>query len=86
MDARTIETIDVRSAAKILGVMGLLWGLIVALTLIVAGMVGAGVPGLPEIVISVLGGLVYGIVGGAITAIVYNAAASLVGGIEIKIS
>lgn len=74
------------SAAKILGVMGLLWGLILGITLVAAGALGAGVPGVPEIALSVFGGAVYGVVGGAVTAIVYSAAASLVGGIEITLS
>lgn len=57
--------------------MGLLWGIIVAITLVVAGLFGAGVPGLPELAASVLGGVIYGVIGGAVTAIIYNAAASL---------
>lgn len=86
MPAHTIESIEVWSLAKILGVMGLLWGVIVAITLVVAGLFGAGVPGLPELVVSVLGGVVYGVIGGAVTAIIYNAAASLIGGIQIELS
>lgn len=66
--------------------MGLLWGFIVAVTWLVAGLFGAGVPGLPELVASVVGGVVYGVIGGAITAIIYNAAASIIGGIQIDLS
>lgn len=86
METRTIEALKVWPLAKILGVMGLLWGIIVGITWFAAGVMGAGVPGFPELVISVLGGLLYGVIGGAITAIVYNAAASLVGGIEIELA
>jgi hypothetical protein len=83
---RTIHSIDVRSLATILGVMGLLWGLIVAITWFAAGLLGAAAPALPELLFTILGGVLYGVVGGAITAIVYNAAASLVGGIELDLS
>ena len=86
MPAHTIESIEVWSLAKILGVMGLLWGIIVAITLVVAGLFWAGAPGIPELVVSVFGGMIYGIIGGAVTAIIYNAAASLIGGIQIDLS
>lgn len=86
MPSHTIDSIQVWSLAKVLDVMGLLWGSIVAITWIVAGLLGAGVPGLPELLVSVIGGILYGVIGGAITAIIYNAAASLIGGIEIDLS
>lgn len=34
----------------------------------------------------IIGGGLYGVVGGAITAVVYNVAASNVGGIELELS
>lgn len=86
MPTHEIESLDVWSLAKILGVMGLIWGLILAITWVVAGLFGAGIPGLPELLASVLGGVVYGVIGGAITAIVYNAAASLIGGLKIELA
>jgi len=86
MVTHTVDTIEVWSLAKILGVMGLLWGLILAVSWVVAGFLGAGLPGPLELVVSVTGGVLYGVLGGAITAIIYNAAASLIGGIEIELS
>ena len=86
MTLRTVNAIGVRSLATIMGVMGLLWGLIVAITWVAAGVLGAPVPGLPELLVTVLGATLYGVVGGAITALVYNVAASLVGGIRLTLS
>lgn len=86
MPSHEIESLEVWSLAKILGVMGFIWGLIVAITWLVAGLLGAGLPGLPELLASVIGGVIYGVIGGAITAIIYNAAASLIGGIRIELA
>jgi hypothetical protein len=86
MVRRTVDSIGVRSLATILGVVGLLWGLIVAVTLAVSAFAGGPAPGLPELVISVVGGGLYGVVVGALTALVYNAAASLAGGVELDVS
>lgn len=82
----TVTNVDVVSLAKILGTIGLLWGLFVAIGWIVLGGPFGGPPGLPELLIAVIGGGLYGVVGGAITAVVYNAAASFVGGIELELS
>lgn len=86
MTEYTVTEVDVVSLAKILGIIGLLWGLVVALGWIVLGGPLGGRPGLPELLIAVVGGALYGLVGGAITAIVYNLAASLVGGIELELN
>lgn len=86
MTEYVVETVDVVSLAKILGVIGLLWGIVLAVSWIVLGGPLGGRPGLPELVIAVVGGALYGVVGGAITAIVYNLAAGLVGGIELELS
>lgn len=86
MASHEIQSIKVWSLAKILGVMGLIWGLIVAITWFLVGMVGGGVPGLPELLVSVVGGVIYGVIGGMITAIIYNAAASLIGGIQLELN
>lgn len=86
MSAHSLDSIGVVSAARILGAIGLLWGLVVALSWILFGGPLGGGPGMPELVIVVLVGPVYGIVGGAVTAIVYNLAASLTGGLEFDVS
>lgn len=61
-------------------------GLFVAIGWIVLGGPFGGRPGLPEHLVAVVGVGLYGVVGGAVTAVVYNAAASLVGGIELELS
>lgn len=84
MNTRTLEAIDVVSMAKVLGVIGLLWGLIISITWIVTGALGGPFPGGPELIASTVGTLVGGVIVGAITAILYNAAASLIGGLELE--
>lgn len=86
MASREIDSIEIWSLAKILGVMGFIWGLIVAFSWVVVGMFGGGVPGLPELLAPVVGGVIYGVIVGIITAIIYNAAASLIGGIQLELS
>lgn len=86
MTEYTVDTIDVVSLAKILGVMGVLWGLVVAVSWIILGGPIGGRPGLLELLIAIVGGGIYGVIGGAITAIVYNLAATVVGGIELELS
>jgi hypothetical protein len=86
MTQYTVTNVGIVSLAKILGSIGLLWGLLLALSWIILGGPLGGRPGLPELLIAVIGGGLYGVVGGAITAVVYNAAASLVGGIELELS
>jgi hypothetical protein len=81
---RTLERIDVVSLAKVVGVIGLLWGVILAITWLVTGAFGGPFPGIPELVVSVVGSLLSGIIVGGITAILYNAATSLVGGLELE--
>ena len=86
MTEYTVDTIGVISLAKILGVIGLLWGIILAISWIVLGGPMGGRPGLPELLIAIIGGVLYGVIGEAITAVIYNAAAGLVGGIELELS
>ncbi|NHN49234.1 hypothetical protein G9464_16775 [Halostella sp. JP-L12] len=86
MTAYIVDSIGVVSLAKILGVIGLLWGIILALSWIVIGGPMGGRPGLPDLLIATIGGALYGVIGGAITALIYNAAAGLMGGIELELS
>jgi len=86
MTEYTVDSIGVVSLAKILGVIGLIWGLILAIGWIALGGPMGGRPGLPELIIAIIGGALYGGVGGALTAVIYNAAAGLVGGIELQVS
>ena len=85
MPTHTVESIGVASLARILALMGLLWGLIVAVTWLAIGLFGGPAPGGAELLAPVLLGVVYGAVGGAVTAILYNAAASLIGGIVLDL-
>lgn len=93
MTAHEVQSIGVWSLAKILGVMGLLWGVLMLLISLFVGVlgggmmggVGYGMMGGPELLIWLVAGPLYGVVVGAITAIVYNAAASLIGGVELEI-
>lgn len=86
MTEYTVDSIGVVSLAKILGAIGLLWGIILAISWIILGGPMGGRPGLPELLIAIGGGAVYGVIGGAITAIIYNAAAGIAGGIELELS
>jgi len=83
---RTIDAVGVRSAAEVFGVVGLLLGIVVGLTWLVVGGPGGGRAGFPELLFAVTAGVLYGVVGGAVSAVVYNAAASLVGGLELELS
>lgn len=86
MSVRTVERIDVVSLAKVLGGIGFLWGLIISIAWLATGALGGPVPGVPELVSSTIGSLVGGIVAGGVTAILYNAAASPIGGVELDVS
>jgi len=81
---RTLERIDVISLATVVGVIGFLWGVILAIAWLVTGVLGGPFPGMSELLLSVVGGLLSGIVVGGITAILYNASASLIGGLELE--
>jgi hypothetical protein len=81
---RTLERIDVVSLAKVVGVIGFLWGVILAITWLVTGALGGPFPGIVELVVSVVGSLLSGIIIGGVTAILYNAATSLIGGLELE--
>lgn len=80
----TLEQIDVLSLAKVVGVIGLLWGVIIAISWVVAAALGGPFPGASELVFSVFGSLLSGVIVGAVTAILYNAAASLIGGLKLE--
>jgi hypothetical protein len=82
---RTLERIDVFSLAKIVGVIGLLWGVLLAITWLVTGALGGPFPGMPELAISIIAGLISGLIIGGITAILFNATTSLVGGLELDL-
>lgn len=85
LEARTIEQVGVVSLAKIIGLMGVLWILILIVPALVIGSsfgVGASVG---DVVILVVGAGLYGTFGGAVSAVIYNLAAELAGGIEIRL-
>lgn len=82
---RTLERIDVVSLATVVGGIGLLWGVILAITWLVTGALGGPLPGLTELATSIIGGLVSGLVVGGITAILFNATTSLIGGLELDL-
>ncbi|UWG48284.1 hypothetical protein HSRCO_2009 [Halanaeroarchaeum sp. HSR-CO] len=86
MHPRTVERIDVISLAKVVGGIGFLWGLIITLAWIATGILGGPFPGLPELLSSTVGSLLGGVIVGGVTAILYNAAASLIGGVELELS
>lgn len=84
MNVQTVERLDVVSMAKVVGVIGLLWGLIISITWLVTGFLGGPFPGAMELLAYTVGSLLGGIVFGGVTAILYNAAASLIGGLELE--
>lgn len=86
MDVKTVDRIDVVSLAKVVGAIGFLWGVLVAIVWLVAGALGGPFPGAAELLVFTLGSPISGIVVGAITAILYNAAASLIGGLEFEVA
>jgi hypothetical protein len=81
-----VDAIGVWSLAKILGVMGLLWGVIMTVVSLFVGVMGGGMMPGGGFAIWIVGGPIYGVVTGAITAIVYNAAAALIGGVELELA
>ena len=81
---QTLVRIDVVSLAKVVGAIGFLWGIILAIIWLVTGVLGGPLPGIPELVIPVVGGLLSGIIVGGITAILYNAATSRIGGLVLE--
>lgn len=86
MASYTVDHVDVTSLAKVLGIIGLIWGLLLAVMWLVVGVGGMSAVGVPELVVAVVGGGLYGTVVGAVTAILYNAAASLVGGVQFDLA
>lgn len=86
MEVRTLDEIDVASLAKVVGVIGFLWGLVLSIAWLVVGALGGPFPGAPELLIATVGSLVAGIVVGGVTAVLYNAAAGLTGGLELELS
>jgi hypothetical protein len=92
-----VKRVGVLSLGKMLGVLygafGLLAGVFVALFCILAAVIGpqqkAGAPsplfGVAAIVLAPLFYGVFGFIGGIVSAALYNVAASVVGGVEIKV-
>lgn len=86
MSINTLDEIGVAPSAKVVGTIGLLWGVILSIVWVVAGFLGGPFPGAVELLASTLGSLVAGMVIGAVTAILYNAAAGLIGGLKLELS
>lgn len=86
MASYTVDHVDVTSLAKVLGIIGLIWGLLLAVMWLVVGMGGMGAVGVPELVVAVVGGGLCGTVVVAVAAMLYNAAASLVGGVQFDLA
>lgn len=86
METREIASIDVWSLGRTLGAIALIWGVIVAILALAAGVMSSTspFPGGPELVVGVAISVLGGIAAGVVTAILYNAAAALLGGIEIE--
>lgn len=84
MREHEVERINVLSLARVVGVIGLLCGIILEITWLVTGMLGGPFPGMSELLISIIGCLLSGFIVGGITAILYNASASLIGGLKIE--
>lgn len=86
MPQYTIERVGVRSLALLLGAMALAWGIITALVWVGVGLERGPFPGLPELASLLIGAPLGGIVVGAISAILFNLAVVLVGGLEIEMT
>lgn len=86
MTEHTVESLGVVSLAKILSIIGVVWGMILAISWIMVGGPVGGRPGLPELLSAIIGGALFGVIGGAITAVVYNVAARLAGGLGLGVS
>ena len=86
---KVLKRVGVVSAAKVLGVLAAIFGLILG---IVCAFIGGGLGslgGLPVWLVNLIGfpiiyGLV-GVIGGALYAALYNLVAGLVGGLEIEL-
>jgi hypothetical protein len=88
METREIIAVDVWSLGRTLGAIALIWGVIVAIVALAAGVVGGTgpFPGGPELFVGVAVSVLGGIAAGVVTAILYNAAAALLGGIEVELA
>lgn len=90
MTEHEVQSIGVWSLAKILGVMGFVWGFLMVFLSLTVGVLG-GMPrpwmmGGGELLVGLVGGPIYGFVTGAVTAILYNAIASIFGGVELDLA
>jgi len=84
-EVRTIEQVGTWSLAKITGLMVVLWGIIIAIPLVaLGGPFGASLP-VGDVAVLVVGAGLYGTFGGALSAVIYNLAAEVAGGIKIRI-
>lgn len=86
METHTVQRLGVFSLAIVVGAIGLLWGVIVTIAWLGVAVLGSATPGITELLVSTLGAGLSGIVAGGVTAILYNAAASLVGGLELDLA
>ena len=94
---KVLKKVDLLSAANVLGLMGVVWGLITAvLAVILSGIIGTTASILPGaeaaigvgILSVVILPITYGIVGfvaGVVTALIYNLVSKWIGGIKLDI-
>lgn len=84
MQQYSIERVGVRSLALILGAMAFAWGVIISLVWLAVGLGGGPFPGLPEFASVLIGAPISGLIVGAISAILFNLAVVLVGGLTVE--
>jgi predicted Co/Zn/Cd cation transporter (cation efflux family) len=86
-----VRRVSILSAASVLAFVGVLYGLVYGVIVMVVGSaaIGFGVLsaalGVLNLVVGVLLGAAFGFIGGAVSAIFYNIAARFVGGIEVEL-
>ena len=89
-----IKKLGVLSIAKFCAVLGIIWGLVVGLFMMLGiggiaaamgrGALGAGV-GIVGLIIMIIVGAIAGFIGGAILAFIYNIVLGAIGGIEMDL-
>ena len=89
-----IKKLGVISIAKFCGILGIIWGLVVGIFMMLGiggiaaamgrGALGAGI-GIVGLIIMIIVGAIAGFIGGAILAIIYNIVLGAIGGIEMDL-